>query len=61
MTNSAGIDNEMEILTSLSIAQQAVRDLKLYTTYKAKGKIKDQLMYKTEPIFVDLDQDTLRS
>ena len=55
MTNSAGIDNEMEILTSLSIAQQAVRDLKLYTTYKAKGKIKDQLMYKTEPVFVDLD------
>ena len=55
MTNSAGIDNEMEILTSLSIAQQAVRDLKLYTTYKSKGKIKDQLMYKTEPIFVDLD------
>lgn len=55
MTNSAGIDNEMEILTSLSIAQQAVRDLKLYTTYKAKGKIKDQLMYKTESIFVDLD------
>lgn len=54
MTNSAGIDNEMEILTSLSIAQQAVRDLKLYTTYKAKGKIKDQLMYKTEPVFVDL-------
>ena len=45
----------MEILTSLSIAQQAVRDLKLYTTYKAKGKIKDQLMYKTEPVFVDLD------
>lgn len=55
MTNSAGIDNEMEILTSLSIAQQAVRDLKLYTTYKAKGKIKDQLMYKTEPVFIDLD------
>lgn len=55
MTNSAGIDNEMEILTSLSIAQQAVRDLKLYTTYKSKGKIKDQLMYKTEPIIVDLD------
>lgn len=55
MTNSAGINNEMEILTSLSIAQQAMRDLKLYTTYKAKGKIKDQLMYKTEPIFVDLD------
>lgn len=55
MTNSAGIDNEMEILTSLYIAQQAVRDLKLYTTYKAKGKIKDQLMYKTEPVFVDLD------
>ena len=29
MSNSTGIDNEMEILSSLSIAQQAVRDLKL--------------------------------
>ena len=37
ITNSAGIDNEMEILKSRSIAEQAVRDLKLYTTYRVKG------------------------
>ena len=55
MSNSAGIDNEMEILSSLSIAQQAVRDLKIYVSYTTKGKIKDQLLYKTEPVIVDID------
>ena len=55
MSNSTGIDNEMEILSSLSIAQQAVRDLKLYVNYTMKGSIKDHLLYRTEPISVDLD------
>ena len=52
---SNGIDNEIEILKSLSIATEAVRDLKLYVTYKKEGKITDKLLYKTEPIAVDLD------
>ena len=39
MSNSAGIDNEMEILTSHSLAEQVVRDLKIYTTYYAVGKV----------------------
>lgn len=55
ITNSNGIDNEMEILTSRSIATQAVRDLKLYVTYRAKGRFKDQLIYKSQPINVDMD------
>ena len=55
MSNSTGIDNEMEILSSLSIAQQAVRDLKLYVNYALEGKVKDHLIYKSEPIHVDLD------
>lgn len=55
ITNSNGIDNEMEILTSRSIATQAVRDLKLYVTYRTKGRFKDQLVYKTQPINVDMD------
>ena len=33
ISNSAGIDNEMVLLKSVSLAEQAVRKLKLYTTY----------------------------
>ena len=55
ISNSDGIDNEMEILRSRSIAEQAVRDLKLYTTYTRKGKVKESLLYKNQPITVDLD------
>ena len=59
MSNSTGIDNEMEILSSLSIAQQAVRDLKLYVNYSLEGKVKDHLIYNSEPISVDLDPNHL--
>ena len=55
ITNSNGIDNEMEILRSHSIAEQAVRDLKLYVNYYIKGKIKYNLLYKSQPINVDVD------
>ena len=59
MSNSTGIDNEKEILSSLSIAQQAVRDLKLYVNYSLEGKVKDHLIYNSEPISVDLDPSHL--
>ena len=55
VSNSTGIDNEMEILKSSSIAIQAVKDLKLYTTYMSAGKVTNRLMYKTQPITVDID------
>ena len=55
VSNSTGIDNEMEILKSSSIAIQAVKDLKLYTTYMSAGKVTNRLMYKTQPISVDID------
>lgn len=55
ISNTNGIDNEMEILGSHSLATQAVRDLKLYVTYKSKGKIMDRLIYGIQPISVDID------
>lgn len=55
MSNSTGIDNEMEILKSHSLAEQTVKDLRLYVSYTTQGKIKDQIIYKTQPIDVDLD------
>lgn len=59
ISNSNGFDNEMEILTSHSLAQQAVRDLKLYVNYYHVGKVKEVLMYKTQPINVDMDPSHL--
>ena len=50
MTNSAGIDNEMEILKSARLAEQTCRDLKLYVTYKKEGRIKDNIIYGKEQI-----------
>ncbi|MFC2296323.1 MAG: polysaccharide biosynthesis tyrosine autokinase, partial [Prevotella sp.] len=55
ISNSTGIDNEMEILTSHSLAIQAVRDLKLYTNYFSIGKVKDIILYHNQPISVDID------
>ena len=55
ISNSAGIDNEMEILKSHSIATQTVRDLKLYADYSTKGRIKKLLYYKDQPVNVDID------
>lgn len=55
VTNSDGFDNELEVLKSVSIAEGAVRDLKLYVNYKTEGRIKDRPMYGNNPITVDLD------
>ena len=56
ISNSAGIDNEMEILTSHSIAEDAIRDLKLYVDYSTKGRIKDIILYRDQPLTVDIDR-----
>lgn len=55
MTNTEGIDNEMEILKSTQLATEAVKQLKLYTIYTLEGHIKDHLLYKNQPVNVDLD------
>jgi capsular exopolysaccharide synthesis family protein len=56
ISSNYGIDNEMEILSSRSLATQAVRDLKLYVTYKSEGRVTDRLVYKNQPISVDVDR-----
>ncbi len=55
ISNSAGIDNEMEILSSHSIAEDAIRDLKLYVNYTTEGKVKDVITYRDQPLVVDID------
>lgn len=56
ISNSAGIDNEMEILSSHSIAEDAIRDLKLYVDYSTKGRIKNIILYRDQPLNVDVDR-----
>lgn len=55
ISNSNGIDNEIEILQSHTLAAQVVRDLKLYVDYQHKGKLKNTPVYKDQPINVDVD------
>ena len=55
ISNTSGIETEMEILRSRFMAEQTVRDLKLYTTYKSVGKVSDNLLYQNQPITVDID------
>ena len=61
MTNSVGLENEMEILQSNVLLRNAVMDLKLYTEYYSKGYVKESLVYGTQPINVDLDPVSLDS
>ena len=68
MTNSTGIENEVEILQSKILSEEVVRNLKLYTDYYSDGRIKKNLMYQTQPLNVDIDplslskmEDTLRT
>ena len=55
ISNSEGIDNEIEILGSRSVAQDAVRDLKLYVNYTTKGRLKTITLYRDQPLNVDVD------
>lgn len=59
ISNNYGVENEQEILTSTTIAEQAIRDLKLYASYYIKGSVKKQLIYKEQPINADMDFEHL--
>ena len=59
MTNSTGIDNEVEVLQSSILSEKAVRDLKIYVEYYSEGKVTDQLIYKIQPFNVDFTEEDL--
>ena len=59
ISNSTGIENEMEIVKSQTLAREAVKRLKLYTEYHTDGRVLDVLLYKNQPVSVDLDEKHL--
>lgn len=55
VSNATNINNEMEILKSRILAEQTVRDLKLYVTYVHQGRIRNYEYYRNQPVSVDID------
>lgn len=51
---SDGFDNELEILRTHSLAKQAVRDLNLFVSYYSVGNFKSTLVYKDQPVNVNV-------
>ena len=61
LSNSTGIDNEIEVIRSRILLRDAVKDLKLYTEYRAEGNVINQIVYKVQPVNVDLEPTRLDS
>lgn len=61
ISNSIGFDNELELLRSKSLATRTVKELKLYVSYFSEGRVKDDELYKTSPVLVDLDEASLEN
>ena len=59
MSNSAGIENEIEILQSHVLSREAIKDLKIYTEYWVYGRLSKHLVYDKKPFVVDLDEESL--
>ena len=60
ISNSNGIDNEIEILGAHDLAQQTVYDMKIYVSYYHKGTVKKQFIYREQEVNVDLDYKHLK-
>ena len=61
LTNSTGITNEMEVIRSRMLMRDAVKDLKLYVEYRLKGQFISPIVYKRQPVSVDLEPTRLDS
>lgn len=61
LNSSDGFDNELEVLKSRSLAEGAVRDLKLYVEYESEGRVADKALYDQSPVLVDMDEKHLNT
>lgn len=61
VSNGNGIKNEIEVLQSRLLLRDVVRELKLYTEYRAKGRIHNPVAYLKQPVNLDLDPASLDS
>ena len=61
LSNSTGIENEVEVLQSRVLLRDVVKDLKLYTEYRTKGRVANPITYQMQPVIIDLDPQHLDS
>lgn len=61
LSNSTGIENEMEVLQSRVLLRDVVKDLKLYTEYRSDGRFLNPIVYQIQPVNIDLDPQHLDS
>ena len=61
LSNSTGLDNEIEVLQSRLLLRTVVKELKLYTEYRHEGRIYDAIVYNQQPVNIDLDPAHLDS
>ena len=61
LTNSTGIENEVEVIQSRILLRDVVKDLKIYVEYRTKGRITNPIIYQTQPVNIDLDPQHLDS
>jgi uncharacterized protein involved in exopolysaccharide biosynthesis len=61
MSNTDGFENELEILRSTSLSVNVVKRLKLYQKYYLEGSVKNFELYKTSPIQIDLDDQSIET
>ena len=61
LSNSSGIENEVEVLRSRILLRDVVKDLKLYTEYRREDGLQDVIVYKNQPFNIDLDPEHLES
>ena len=55
LSNSAGVQNEVEVLRSRVLLRNVVRDLKLYVEYRSVEPVIKPLVYGSQPLKVDMD------
>lgn len=61
INQNEGLSNEIQILRSRRLAEEAVKDLKLYVNYVKHGRVNDVMMYKDNYLNVDIDPASLNN
>ena len=61
VTNSSGIDNEVEVMQSRILMRDVVRELHLNAEFRIKGHITDKIVYRKQAVNVELDPVVLDS
>jgi len=55
--NSANVDNEVEVFRSIDLMHEVVRNLDIYITYFAQGRISESELYGAEsPLYLRMEQ-----